>query len=278
MKPGYVRIDEYEAHLRGTAFAAAQRASRRFLDHNRVALAPYARRWVQDPLHQWSRAWEYPFTAHWLERTLPPGPCRIVDAGSGVTFFPFHVAGARPDLRVECVDQDATLSTVFAQLQDAAAKRVSFRARPLNDTGLPSAQFDAIYCISVLEHARDHDQIAAEFHRLLRPSGHLIVTLDVSLDERSEIPLPRFRELLKTLGRHFAPVEGPSLETVAALDPSAAGEDIVTTEATLGRRPHWLPWRYPRLSGAWGALKQRQWPRLAIKNLSFVCLVLRALR
>src|SRR5215213_8923717 len=51
-------------------------------------------KWPRDPLHTWSRVWEYPYAYHHLTRRLAASPARaphVVDFGSGVTFFPFAV-------------------------------------------------------------------------------------------------------------------------------------------------------------------------------------------
>jgi hypothetical protein len=53
-------------------------------------------KWPHDPLFNWSRVWEYPYVFHHLkkwrkgfDKTYIP---KVVDYGSGVTFFPFSVA------------------------------------------------------------------------------------------------------------------------------------------------------------------------------------------
>jgi len=50
-------------------------------------------KWPRDPLHNFSRVWEYPYAYHHLSnflKTLPQDSRPIVaDVGSGVTFFRF---------------------------------------------------------------------------------------------------------------------------------------------------------------------------------------------
>ena len=50
-------------------FRELERASRSWFERNSDLLEPYAKRWVDDPLHQWSRRWEYPFVAEALARS-----------------------------------------------------------------------------------------------------------------------------------------------------------------------------------------------------------------
>src|SRR5579864_9488916 len=48
--------------------------------------------WPRDPLHCWSRIWEYPYVYRNIQNLAAGSPFRIADIGSGVTFFPFVVA------------------------------------------------------------------------------------------------------------------------------------------------------------------------------------------
>src|SRR5262249_22621480 len=66
-----------------------------------------------DPLHTWSRVWEYPYVYHHLKR-LRSGRAAgamptVADVGSGVTFFPFAVA--RLGFHVLCPDVDRVCET-----------------------------------------------------------------------------------------------------------------------------------------------------------------------
>lgn len=56
--------------------------------------------------------------------------------------------------------------------------KVRFRQADLTDTGLPSASFDGITSMSVIEHGVDPDAYFAEMARLLRPGGLLITSTD----------------------------------------------------------------------------------------------------
>ncbi len=58
---GIPRIPAYEPLVSGASFVEMERASNEFLVADRDNLADYGRRWVADPLHQWSHQWEYPF-------------------------------------------------------------------------------------------------------------------------------------------------------------------------------------------------------------------------
>jgi hypothetical protein len=44
--------------------------------------------WARDPLHQLSRQFEYPYAFERLLETSKTGK-KVLDAGSGITFFPY---------------------------------------------------------------------------------------------------------------------------------------------------------------------------------------------
>src|ERR1700744_2892065 len=84
--------------------------SRDFLTRHAEALKGYGKLWGQDPFMLWSRRWEYPFAA---QKTIEYGqshppltqqPLKIIDAGSGVTFFPYFVCDHLPQAQVICFD------------------------------------------------------------------------------------------------------------------------------------------------------------------------------
>ena len=86
-----LKADPYYAEITGY--------SKDFLARHADALAGYGRLWGQDPFMLWSRRWEYPFV---VQKTIEygkahPGPIKVLDAGSGVTFFPYYVCDHLPE-------------------------------------------------------------------------------------------------------------------------------------------------------------------------------------
>jgi SAM-dependent methyltransferase len=215
--------------------------SARFLADNRRALARYGRRWGADPLHHVTRQWEYPFVGSQLDRMRDAGePTKtVLDAGSGTTFFPYFVADSWPDAVVECIDQDAMVRDTHRRLTSPARARVRCETGDLHALPYDAGRFDAIYCISVLEHTRDYRAILAEFARVLRPGGRLMGTFDVSLDGRSEITREGASDLLVALRDRFTPVDAPGPEAVAGLDDPSA----VTTGRLRDSHAQFMPWK-----------------------------------
>jgi SAM-dependent methyltransferase len=164
--------------------------------------------WPRDPLHTFSRIWEYPYAYYHLERwknlrALPNGAV-AVDVGSGNTFFPF--SAARLGYEVVCVDPDPLCCRDLEKaisVTDAAPGSVRCLQAGGDKIPLPSGAADAVYCISVLEHLPSHEATVREMARLLKPGGLLLLTIDVSADQTTQISLENHRKLNAALREHF---------------------------------------------------------------------------
>lgn len=53
---------DYIKLIESDTFNAIEQYSNHFLSVNKSILKSYMRKWVDDPLHQWSRQWEYPLS------------------------------------------------------------------------------------------------------------------------------------------------------------------------------------------------------------------------
>jgi len=270
---GPVRITDYQQLVSSAQFRSVEQFSTDFLRQHRDLLTNYGNKWVTDPLHHWSRQWEYPFVLREIEHVVGVSsslPVRILDAGSGITFFPFLVRDRFTRAKVTCCDSDHSLIPLFASIRDQNDAAISFAARDLTDTGLPTGEFDIIYCISVLEHASHVSQIIDEFSRLLRPGGLAVITLDISLDGCHEITVDGAKRLLRKLRKEFAPTDGTRLDSLLS-EPWPAEEQLVTTRFFKQHAPQLLPWKYPFISAFVSALRKGRLPRGAMKYLTFSC-------
>jgi SAM-dependent methyltransferase len=239
-------------------FGEMVRASDEWLERNAGLLAPYASKWVSDPLRQWSRRWEYPFVMHALAGC---GARHVLDAGSGFTFFPYHLA-SRTAESVYCVDHD-DLADLYARAGEHESNSVVFRRGDLRELPLADGAVDAAYSVSVLEHTTGFDRIVDELHRVLTPGGSLVVTFDVSLDGLSDIPVARAEQLLARLSNVFDPVDAPR-----DLDRVLARPGLLTTMYAASVDPSRLPWPHPRLTLLKSAWKQRRLPLARMKKLT----------
>jgi len=178
-------------------------------------------KWPRDPLHTWSRVWEYPYVYQNLQRWRECGQestnPRAVDVGSGVTFFPFSVA--RLGYHVTGVDIDPVVGIDLpkaAEIIDHGPGEVDCRV--CDDSRLPFAdhEVDVVYSISVLEHIPDIEHAIKEVFRVLKPNGLFILTIDLDLCGYMEIGSSRYDALRRCLSEHFVFTE-PEI-TVHPLD------------------------------------------------------------
>lgn len=192
-------------------FSRLEREQERFLAaENRFRSPGY--KWPRDPLHCWSRIWEYPYVFHHLAndiRSYPPGRCaRVVDLGSAVTFFPFSIA--QLGCHVDCLDIDPSCGPDIekaASLVDHQLGSIDFGLISNDRFPLQDGETDALYCVSVLEHIPDSEKTVNEIVRVLRPGGLLILTIDVDLCGYVDIGVSKYRRLREALAKHFEFVE-----------------------------------------------------------------------
>ena len=126
-----------------------------------------------------SKRWEYPWA---LERAgLAPGS-RVLDAGCGASIFPVYLA--RQGHRVTGVDLELPEG-----LAAAHGVEIDYLRAAITDLPLPDEQFDAVFCISVIEHLGHAGARAAvaELRRVLKPGGRLLITTDYYEDASAEI-------------------------------------------------------------------------------------------
>ncbi|HTY76565.1 MAG TPA: class I SAM-dependent methyltransferase [Candidatus Bathyarchaeia archaeon] len=259
---------DYLSAIRSEEFAHLREFSHQFLAQFPRELQPYANRWVSDPLHQWSRQWEYPFVLSRLRPALRAGaPLRVLDAGSGVSFFPYYLGSLFPSLHITCCDSDPLVGRAFASIGARADASVEFTCADLRRVPLADASCDAVYCISVLEHTHNYPDIVGEFKRILRPGGHLLLTFDISLDGAGEATLVRASEIMTLVARDFdhSGWDGSSVASEVN-DPG-----VFTTRKAESIDASLLPWRRPRLFSRIKSLLTRgsaSWPPL----LTIMCL------
>jgi ubiquinone/menaquinone biosynthesis C-methylase UbiE len=116
----------------------------------------------------------------------PKDKVNILDAGSGFTFFPYYISYKHANCNVYCCDYDYSLINLFDGANKKSKQHLDFKVYDLTNLGYKDNSFDAVYCISVLEHALNREKIFEQFKRVLKPNSLLILSFDISLEDRDK--------------------------------------------------------------------------------------------
>ncbi len=115
-----------------------------------------------------------------------------VDLGGGLSGFPFVLA--RCGLKVTLVDPfldygsalpyPADPGAVVARLNRGLGTAVTLVRAPVDRAGIADASVDRVFSISTLEHLSEDAALSAvrEVHRVLKPGGRLVLTVDLFLN------------------------------------------------------------------------------------------------
>ena len=274
---GIPRLEDVENHCRGELYGDMLGFDDAFLEEQGSVVRRYAMRWGGAPMRLWSRRWEYPFAAQRivsLAEETGRDELTVLDAGSGVTFFPFYVCRRLPGAQFVCCDSNAVYEKIFRRLLERTGDgSVQFRTAMLQDLPLEDESLDAICCISVLEHTDNYGVILDEFLRVLRPGGLLVMTFDISLDGRVQVDRPGAEKLLRSVIERFA--TDPATDYLGELQRLDDPTGLLTTDAIRQSDPSLLPWKWPVLKSIWDLLHGQGWSG-GFFSLSCCCLDARA--
>lgn len=191
-------------------FYALKRDQSLFLSNKKYFLnAEY--KWTHDPLHTWSRVWEYPYVYYHLrawrrnKRKENKKPC-IVDLGSGITFFPFSIADIGYDVICTGIDPVCKRGIEIASMFSPKSKNdIFFRLIEDGDTSLPflDNEADVVYCISVLEHIYLFERTVLEVGRILKTGGLFLLTIDISINGNREMGVSVYKKLMEIIEKYF---------------------------------------------------------------------------
>ncbi len=258
----------YQEVINSDNFKSLEVYSNNFLKINNNIFIDYSKKWVKDPLHQWSRQWEYSFVSNRIENiNLNDQKINILDAGSGLTFFPFYISNKYENTKMYCIDYDSSLTSLYNILNKKLEKKVKFVCSPLQKTNFENDKFDILYSISVLEHTDNYSEIIDEFYRILRPGGKLIITFDLSIDGTKDISFENGDKLLNLLNKRFEPDEN-------LLNRIQFNNDSFSTKTAKRINKNLLPWKKPSIFDKMKKLIQgkkiENWP----PNLTFYAISL----
>lgn len=232
---GLPHIDEYLNLVESDIFHQIEHFSNSFIERNNLNLSDYAKIWVADPLHQWSRQWEYPYVYEQVAKYNTGKGKHVLDAGSGITFFPYFLQSQLPYISVDCCDNNKDLEKMFFAINSNEEKTIRFYLESLQETKFKPNTFDCIYCVSVLEHTNNYQKIINELYRILCPGGLFVLTFDINITKDNLLVSATPYELLVMLGDKFKIDVTRDLKQLLNL-PS----DIITTKYFCNEK---LPWK-----------------------------------
>jgi SAM-dependent methyltransferase len=241
-RSGIAALDDLTAPECRELFLAMEREQAVFLTKEDSFRSPEYK-WPRDPLHTWSRCWEYPYVYRALsERFGRPEhrnhePPLLADVGSGVTFFPFVVA--KLGCRVVCTDLDPICERDMARATGVCPclpGEVRFRRCSQDRLPFADEECDGVYCISVLEHVPNPMPTVHEIFRILKPGGLFCLTIDLDLRGDLELGPAGYSELHRALRSCFE---------LAAPVKSVHPRNMLTS--TTGPYPVGIPPGLPRL-------------------------------
>lgn len=181
-----------------------------FFIHKESVFRSKEYKWPRDPLHCWSRIWEYPYVyyhlAGYLKELAKENRPIVADVGSGVTFFPFTLA--RLGYEVVCTDVDPVCQRDLLRARKTvfhSPGKVNFRL--IDNCKLPfkDKECNAVYCISVLEHIPQFENTIIEMARVLKPDGLCLITCDLGLDlmRNTQLNVTQFKRLISVVEEQF---------------------------------------------------------------------------
>ncbi len=225
---GYALMDDLESPVVRSLLREMEHFQSRFMARTRPVWKDGFKH-TGDRLDNWSRRWEYPYC--WWN-LLDRDPGKVLDAGSGINFYPFFFASGGWD--VTCADTNPALEPCFREANRLLGSTVRFDVAPIEALPYNDGSFDAVYCVSVLEHAPARVQAMDEFARVLKRGGRLSLTMDISLSRDCDIKLEDAALILDQLEQRFEPVH--------ALDLSRPS-NLLTTDRFREHESWRLSWR-----------------------------------
>jgi len=262
---GLVKIRDYHEVLISPLFSELESYSDNFSKLQKELFPEFSKRWVKDSFHQWSRQYEYPFVADYVS-DLSGGKGRILDAGSGITFFPYYLIEKFPDKQIECCDYDPKLKEQFERVNSRLNKNIQYFDADIRCIAKPDKFYDLIYCISVLEHTDDYDGILKELARITQAGGHLVLTFDISMDGSADISIKKAIELLAVIDKYY--IQVPDKISLSGSDLNSS--DILTTNYINTINKDLIPWKYPYLM-FFKSLSKGKLPKYLLRNLTCYC-------
>jgi SAM-dependent methyltransferase len=242
MDDGLITIDEWYRTKNSSIYKELYNYSDQWYRKHNSSLGRYKLKWVENPIRHCSRIVEYPFV---LERILGSFPkdqnkYKILDAGSGITFFPYYLGNS--GYKIECIDYDEELASTYLKINSSTDNPPYFSCLSLHNLNIIADEsYDLVYSISVVEHILPEiwPNVVNELKRVLKPDGQLILTMDISIDKKSSISLDLLDNFFDVIHSCFKQKDtSPKISTLLSLY-----DQLASTEWFRKKYPNFLPWK-----------------------------------
>jgi SAM-dependent methyltransferase len=126
------------------------------------------------------KIWENASIMQQLDELNVPKAARMIDIGSGGTFFPFYLAVEGGYANVAITDAADLASYVDVQRESYGVAVPFYRLDARDMSTLQTESYDVVMCVSTIEHvkASGHNEALREMWRLTKPGGLLFITSD----------------------------------------------------------------------------------------------------
>lgn len=162
--------------------------------------------WPSDALHNWSRLWEYPYIYSNLQNLYlnKSNDIKLLDIGSGVTFFSFFIASKGFFVTASDIDPIAEKDINSAiKFIDTKPGNLEFKLCTEDNLPFNSESYDVVTSISVIEHVTNFEQNISEIHRVLKQDGHFLLTYDIDLNGVHELKPKTYIQFNEILKKYF---------------------------------------------------------------------------
>ena len=135
---------------------------------------------IKHMLYHTNRRWEYAKAAIEIKKLLGED-IKAVDVGGAGTPFGFTVVGEEMTI-TDILKEKLEIAQNFAKIVNDFDPCVDFKIQydDITETRLPKQYFDAVFCISVIEHIphNKHVEALSNMEYILKPKGVLALSFD----------------------------------------------------------------------------------------------------
>ncbi len=154
-----------------------------------------------------------PFTEVLVARAEPRSDDRILDVGCGTGIVSRMVSPmVGSSGRVVGLDIDKEMLAVARSLVPADVGQVEWREGDVVEMPFEDAEFDLVFCQAALQFFPDRIAALLEIHRVLAPSGRVVVSVFRSIERN-----PAYEVLARALERHVSPEAGAMRRAIFSL-------------------------------------------------------------